>query len=92
MYLRLYLKLHLYIIFVYINIQKDQLNVIQSNMDIEKATIQEEIYDVAVSCIISMDDIERESNIDPRMRRKPSQGGKDYVCKKILRYMCSFGM
>ncbi|CAL8111255.1 unnamed protein product [Orchesella dallaii] len=47
----------------------DLLNMIGSNLDLNKATIQEEVYDVAVSCIIDLDNVERSENPDPRLKK-----------------------
>ncbi|ODN04338.1 putative ATP-dependent RNA helicase TDRD9 [Orchesella cincta] len=46
----------------------DLLETIRSNLDRNKAAIQEEIYDVAVNTIISLDNLERSKNPDPRLR------------------------
>jgi len=40
----------------------------------EKAQIQEELYDVAVSCIVDLDEQERGNISDPRLRNR-----SDYV-------------
>jgi hypothetical protein len=46
---------------------------ISSNLDLEKATIPEETYTVAVDCIVGMDDLDKRSCKDPRMRNSRSR-------------------
>lgn len=47
----------------------DLFNIIDSNLDKDKATIQEEIYRIAVSSIIALDELERNAEPDPRLKR-----------------------
>lgn len=45
------------------------LDVLNSNLDPDKAAISEEMYTVAVDCIVSLDDMDRRMVKDPRGRK-----------------------
>ncbi|XP_035715225.1 ATP-dependent RNA helicase TDRD9 isoform X2 [Folsomia candida] len=47
---------------------RDLLDIVESNLNMEKATIPEEMYTVAVDCIISLDEHDRKLATDPRVR------------------------
>jgi len=49
--------------------QRELYDQISSNLELEKATIPEETYTVAVDCIVDLDDVDRRASTDPRMRK-----------------------
>lgn len=53
-------------------LQHDLLHSLEINFDKERGTIQEEMYDVAVSCVVELDKLEHVPNVDPRLRGNPN--------------------
>ncbi len=50
------------------------MDIVESTLNMDKATIPEEMYTIAVDCIVSLDEFDRQLAMDPRIRSSRQNG------------------